>query len=70
MTSPLKPGVKTSEFFLTVAGMTIANVMASGLLIKTHWATQLVAAVGNFIMPALYALFRSQVKVSQLQGPV
>lgn len=61
----MKPGFKTSEFWLAFAAMLIGTFVASGLLGPDHVAMR-IAGLGLDILAALgYAVVRGKVKVAE-----
>ena len=62
----MKPGIKTTEFILTLLAILIAAVLGSGLLEDTHVATKIVSIAGAILAALGYTAGRSSVKRIEL----
>jgi hypothetical protein len=61
-TTPVKPGIKTSEFWLSLLATAIGAGVATGLIPSSGEAAK-VAAFATMVLAALgYTVMRSQVK--------
>ncbi len=68
LTPPPKPGIRTSEFWLTLAVTVLAAIGASGLIPHTHWASQLIAAAVTVLGALGYQGRRSELKRETLRA--
>ncbi len=57
-----KPGWKTSEFWMNVAGMLLGAVMASGVIAEGNTMIQAIGGLAVMICPAAYAAGRGLAK--------
>lgn len=62
----MKPGFKTSEFWILLFVLILTNVQASGLVEPTHWAMKVAAVVVNVLGLLGYTSQRAKLKVAAL----
>lgn len=58
----MKPGIKTTEFWLTLVVNILGACMVSGIIPETHWTFKLVGAVLAGLATLGYTYGRSVVK--------
>ena len=67
----MKPGWKTSEFYLSLAAVLVGAVMASGVmdgLGQGHWAVRVVGLVATILGSLGYTASRGLVKNATTKG--
>lgn len=62
----VKPGYKSTEFWLTLVATIIGAVLASGITGDNQWV-QMVGAIASVLAPAAYARGRSLVKAKDAE---
>jgi len=68
----MKPGYKTTEFWLTTAATLLGLLLASGVLddlAATHWAVKAAAAAGSLLAALGYTVSRGGVKCQEMRQP-
>ncbi len=64
----MKPGWKTSEFWITLVVMLLGAFMASGAVVDGHWSLQLVGLAVAGLKASGYTSGRAKVKVADSLG--
>jgi hypothetical protein len=64
----MKPGYKTTEFWLTFLAMLIGVVMASGVFVEGHWALQVVGMASVVLAKLGYTASRGRTKAADSLG--
>lgn len=65
----MKAGVKSTEFYLTIAATALSSLLASGLMPATGEWAKVTGALGTIILPTIYAYLRTTAK-NPATGPL
>ena len=66
----MKPGYKTSEFWLSLAAVLVSAFLAAGVLPVDHWAVKAAGLIAAALAAAGYGSSRAQLKASQPADPL
>jgi len=58
----MKPGVRTSEFWLSMIAVIVGSVIASGVLPETHWIAKIAGVVSAVLASLGYSISRGIAK--------
>jgi len=61
----VKPGYRTSEFWLLFCVLVACNVQAAGVFGESHWTTKLAAVVANILGALGYNYERARIKLAE-----
>lgn len=65
----MKPGIKTTEFWLCLVIVAVNAALASGVLPAAHWSVQAGSALVAGAAAIGYTVARARVKVQEVLGP-
>lgn len=62
-----RPGVKSSEFWLTLLSIVVGGLVSSDLLVESSTAAKVVALAGSVLGALGYTISRSAVKINTVR---